>query len=149
MTGGEYMIKKKILAGLTIGIIIAAASLVAASITLFFNMPMNANVVTPSVGSLSMSIDGLPWVNGTEIAWGNFTAGENKIKQFDILNNGTISLQLTLFTSGMPVGWVLAFPGNTTTLLPSETLNNTLTLTVPESAAPGYYYWNTYIIASG
>ena len=149
MTGGECMIKKKILAGLTISMIIAAASLVAASITLFFNMPMNANVVTPSVGSLSMSIDGLPWTNGTEIAWGNFTAGENKIKQFDILNNGTISLQLTLFTSGMPVGWVLSFPGNTTTLNPSETLTNTLTLTVPESATPGHYYWTTYIVASG
>jgi hypothetical protein len=144
--GDQTQRKKLILTVLTLGIIIAAASTAWAAITLYYHMPQSATV--PSQASLSIYVDGQPWINGTEVGWGTVNPGEIKQKTVDIYNVGTKEALVNLLTSGLPSGWDLAYNRNSTTLNAGQWLNGTMALTVPMSAAPGSFFWTVDITAS-
>lgn len=145
--GGDRTQRKKlILAALTLGIIIAAASTVWAAITLYYHMPQNATI--PPQASLTMYVEGQPWTNGTEVGWGTVNPGEIKQKTMDIYNSGGQALQVNMLVLGLPSGWDLAYNRNNTTLNPGQWLNGTMALTVPTSAAAGSFFWTVDITAS-
>jgi len=134
------------LIALTLGIIIAGASTVLAAITLYYHMPQSATV--PPQASLTMYVEGQPWINGTEVGWGTVNPGEIKQKTMDIYNLGGQTLQVNMLVLGLPSGWDLAYNRNSTTLNPGQWLNGTMALTVPTSAAAGSFSWTVDIRAS-
>lgn len=140
------MDKKKVSLALTLAIIITFASVAFAAITLYYKMPMSATVVESA--KLTMYLDNATWTNGTDVDWGNFTAGESKQKSFDIYNKGNVALQITMQTSGVPQDWSIIYSGNGTVVNPLEWLNGTLTLTVTSEASLATYYWQTNIYAT-
>jgi len=144
--GGDKLDKKKVSLALAIAIIVAFASVAFASITLYYKMPMSATVVKSP--SITIYLDNATWINGTDVDWGNFTAGQSKQKSLDIYNTGNVALQITIQNAGVPQDWSLTYTRNGTVVNPLEWLNGTLTLTVASTASLAGYYWDCNIYAT-
>lgn len=140
------MNKKKVSLVLALAIMVAFASVAFAVVDLYYKMPMSATVVESA--KLTIYLDNATWTNGTDVDWGNFTAGQSKQKSFDIYNAGNIALQVTIQNSGLPSDWSLTYTGNGTVVNALEWLNGTLTLTVPSEASLSSYYWQCNIYAT-
>jgi len=128
----------------TVGIVVALVSAVSAVVVLFYNMPMNGTVAEQA--ELQLYLDGGVYINGTDISWGTLIKGANT-KSLDIYNSGNVALTVIAFANA-PDDWAMAYSQNSTVVNPSQWLNGTLTLTVPQDVSAGVYYWGFSLSAN-
>lgn len=137
--------KSKVNLALTLALLLALSSLVYALTSIYYNMPMQANVPL----SVKFYVDGSEWQNNTAVDWGNVTAGQSYTKTFDVHNTGNCNFTVAFYVSNLPAGWSLTYSKNNTAVQPQAWLNGTLTLTVPSSVSSGTKTWNCQVKITG
>jgi hypothetical protein len=100
-----------------------------------FTIPFSGNVPTDTTSALTITVGGLPYVQGqTTIAWGNTTTG-TYTKAIAITNPRNIAVPIDLAVTGLPTGITLTF----------TTSSGTLSLVVLSTATPGAFSGNINI----
>lgn len=126
----------------TLSAIFVLSSMALALEVTTYTMPMTGTV--PAFVSLSpIYINGSAWTNGTLIDWGALRSGSNLLS-LDAYNSGNVNLTVT-FTSTPPENWTLTYSQNGNPVAPTEWLNGTLALTVPQNATLGAHSWTGYL----
>jgi len=122
-----------LLVGVTIGLISTT-----------YIMPQSGTI--PSI-RFDIYVDTVKWTNNTGITWGdNLNPGTTYNKNLTVVNTSLVNAQVFLILSSFPSDWIQTWIGNETIIAPQGTVKQTLTLTVPVTANPETYNWNTRII---
>jgi hypothetical protein len=109
-----------------------------------FTIPFSGNVPTDTTSALTITVGGLPYVQGqTTIAWGNTTTG-TYTKAIAITNPRNIAVPISLAVTGLPTGITLTW--DLPTSVPAFTTSSgTLSLVVLSTATPGAFSGNINI----
>jgi hypothetical protein len=135
---------KIIVSALFAVILISTAIAVSAQVILYFIMPMAGTI--PEYALLSpILVNKTTWTNGTTVSWGNLASGSNSLS-LDVYNSGNVNLSVS-FYSTPPLNWVISYSMNNTVVYPSQWLNGTITLVVPQNETARDYSWNSYLEA--
>lgn len=126
---------------IVLGLIVAAISIGAA-----VQQYLLPGKVTISSVPLAMYVDGVEWINGTAIDYGEGPANSTFTKELSVQNLGSLNCTLYLYLINLPAGWSESWTANATFTEPNEWANGTLTLTVPAGATDGTYSWDRYLI---
>jgi uncharacterized repeat protein (TIGR01451 family) len=101
--------------------------------------------------NLTAYLDGVEWINGTTIDWGNMSIGETKSFAFDVKNTGNIPLTVFLQLENFPPSNLTAtctWTANQTTINPNEWANGTLSLTIDDAIGNQTYTWSNWLCGS-
>ena len=94
---------------------------------------------------LTIEIDGEPYVNGSQLDWGNMTWGRTYNRPLTLTNIADMNISTWIHTNE-PNGTLMTWAGNNTMLMPDQNVTGWLSLVVG-TPTNGDYVWDVMVCA--
>jgi len=117
---------------------------VAALIQNYYTHDETVKVLTVQVEEY---LDDILLLDQESMDWGTIQPGDTGTWDYDVKNVGSVDCVVTREVLNLPVGWSEMWTGNGQTIIPGDTLQGTLTLTVPADAVLGTHTWSSQLVA--
>ena len=99
---------------------------------------------TAYVSAAAFYLDDVQWTNNTLVDWGSVEPDNTYLWSFRVNNTSAEPINVTLYVSGLPVGWLETWSMNYTTIAVGESAVAPLELYIPVGAT-GFASWSMWI----